>query len=199
MLSRGRTGKKSWSPPCWPRSWRSSATRSDSRPRRSGGAELCCRAALPPRRVLDPDRRPHKSERLLDLVLQKTLVRKVQLHRPVRKPNEGRRRHAGLGHVEDLHPLAHRDRRALEVHRLQEAIHFAGPDPLVALARDLLEQRKNPADVLSRIRRDEQHRRIVQELQRPSQPLQIHVLVIGALLVLNARRARLADGPLLAG
>jgi len=76
------------------------------------------------RAVFDPDGRSHESERLPDLVFQEAFVREMQLYILVGKENECRRGDGSLGHV--IHPdfLSVRDSGALEVDRLQKAIHL---------------------------------------------------------------------------
>src|SRR5262244_2608488 len=87
-----------------------------------------------PRPVLNPDRCSNKTKGFANLILQESLIGKVQLHCAVGEQDERRRRHVGLRHIENLHALAHRDRCAFEVHLLEKAIHFAGADALPAFA-----------------------------------------------------------------
>ena len=91
-------------------SWRISAARSS--------------AFLLPRSILDPDRCPHKPKGRANLVFQKPLVGEVELHSAIREEHERRRRNRRLRHVENLHPLAHWYRRAVEVYLLDETVHL---------------------------------------------------------------------------
>src|SRR5271165_906662 len=94
------------------------------------------RRDLPPlvaRAVLDPDRRADKPEGRPNLVLQKALIREVQLHRPVGEKNKGGRRYGGLRHVQNLDSLRHGYGRALKIDSGQKAVHLAGADALAPL------------------------------------------------------------------
>src|SRR5437868_5879056 len=74
--------------------------------------------------ILDPDWRAYKAEGAANLVLQETLVRKVQLHGPIGKQNECRRRDCRLGQIVNLHTFAGGNGRAVEIDLFEEAIHF---------------------------------------------------------------------------
>src|SRR5580704_1168408 len=112
---------------------------------------------LLPRPILNPDRRANKPKRLPDLVFQKPLIRKVQLHRAISKEHKCRRRDSRLRHVFNLHSLAYWDRSTVEVNRPQEAVHFAGGNALAALRSHFLDQRKNFLRPLARVRGEKQH------------------------------------------
>src|SRR5438270_8190417 len=56
--------------------------------------------------VLDPYRSTDKAKLLPNLVLQETLVRKMQLHVFIGEENERGRRSVSLGHVKNLYLLA---------------------------------------------------------------------------------------------
>src|SRR5262249_49827704 len=76
--------------------------------RRSGvNRRLCGEVGLLPGPYLDPDRRAQEAEGTADLVFQKTLIRKVQLHLAIGEEDERRRGHSGLCEVENLHALAY--------------------------------------------------------------------------------------------
>src|SRR5579864_336008 len=92
---------------------------------------------------LDPNWRAHKSECAAYLILQKSLIREVQLHLPVGEQDERGWRNRGLGQVENLHALPHWNRGAIKINVLQEAIHFAGGDSFSPLGRDLLQSRED--------------------------------------------------------
>src|SRR5580658_9577194 len=98
---------------------------------------------LLPRPVLNPNRRPHKPERLANLVLQKSLIGKVQLHRTIGEEHERRRRNSRLRHVFDPHALAHRNGGAVKINRPQETVHLARGDAFAPLSGDFLDQREN--------------------------------------------------------
>src|SRR6185436_744579 len=55
---------------------------------------------------LQPDRRPHESEFLPQLVQQEPFIGKVERRRDVREEHERRRRNADLRGVHDAHVLA---------------------------------------------------------------------------------------------
>src|ERR1035437_6185680 len=80
------------------------------------------------RAVLDPDRRAHKSKCRANLVLQKTLIREVQLHRAVGEQDERGRRHPCLRHVKNLDSLRHRDRSPLKIDLSEKTVHLTGTD-----------------------------------------------------------------------
>ena len=88
---------------------------------------------------LDPDWCADKTERPPNLVFQKSLVGKMQLHLAVGEQDECRRRNRRLGQVQDLYSLANGDRSPIEIYVLQETVHLAGGDALPPLRRDLLQ------------------------------------------------------------
>src|SRR5580692_8097098 len=60
-------------------------------------------SCLIPGPVLNPNRRPQEPKSLAYLVLQKPLIRKVQLNGPVGEKHKRRRRDRGLSHVKNFH------------------------------------------------------------------------------------------------
>ena len=133
------------------------------------------------------------------MVFEEALIGEVQLHSSVGEQDEGGWCDVGLRHIKNFHPLPHRNGGAFEIHRLQEAIHFARADALAPLARNFLQQREDFLDVLASAGRDEQRRRVVKELQRSAQTLKIEILIIRPLRILNAGCASLTDGAFLSG
>src|SRR5262244_2897716 len=107
------------------------------------------------RAILDPDRRADEPKRFPDLIFQKTLVSKMQFHRTVGEQNKGWRRHCRLRHVIDLYALADRNRGALEVDVLQEAVHLAGRNALAALGSNLFQGGKDLFDAFAGVSRNE--------------------------------------------
>src|ERR1700724_3608413 len=93
-------------------------------------------AALVPRPVLNPNRRANESEGFSQLVLEKSLVGKMQLHFAVGEKHERRRGHSRLRHVIDFHLLACGHRSALEIDILQEAVHLGSRNSFPPLGRD---------------------------------------------------------------
>src|SRR6201987_3195059 len=136
---------------------------------------------------------------MADLVFEEALIGEMQLHSPVGEEDEGGWADVGLRHIKNLHALPHGNGGAFEIHRLQEAIHFARADALATLARDFLQQREDFLDVLACAGRDEQHWCVVKELERSAQTLKIEILIIRTLRVLDAGCASLTDGAFLSG
>jgi len=113
----------------------------------------------------DPDGSADKAEGLTDLVLEESLIGKMELHVAIGEEDERRRRNGGLGEIEDPHTLAHGDGGAIEVDSFQEAVHFAGCDPLAAFGGDFLKKRKNLIDIFASRSRDEERGCIVQKFE----------------------------------
>jgi hypothetical protein len=76
----------------------------------------------------------------MNLVLQETLIGKVQLYGAVGEEHERCRRHRRLRHLEDFHARAHGHGRALEIHGFDEAVHRRRRNALAALRGDLFQQ-----------------------------------------------------------
>src|SRR4051812_22231915 len=91
------------------------------------------------RAVLDPNGRAFKAEGFADLVLQKTLIRKVQLHCAISEQDERGRRGRRLRDVLDANAFRRRHRGALEIHLLEEAVHLTGSYTLTPLGSHVLE------------------------------------------------------------
>src|SRR5258707_15630101 len=130
---------------------------------------------LAPGSVLDAYRRAHEPERFADLVFQKTLVRKMQLHVLVSEKNKSGRRGVSLGHVEDLDLLPVGNGSAVEVHGFQEAVHLPGADALLPLGGNQFKRAEDFVDAFSRSGRDEDHGRVLQKLQSAACLLLIQV------------------------
>ena len=121
----------------------------------------------------------------------------MQLHRPIREQHKRRRSHSRLRHIKNPHPLAHRNRRAFKINRPDEAVHLSSSNALPPLGRHLLDHWKNLLRPLAVVRRNKQHRSIRQKFQPIPQSLFIKRAVLRTLGILNPRRLRLADRPLL--
>src|SRR5260370_8144591 len=94
--------------------------------------------------------------------------------------------------------MTHGDGSTIEIHALNEAIHLCGSDTFAAFAGDFLDQGKDSLDPLARVRRDEDHRRVVQKLEVVAQALFIGSTVARALSFPYPRSLRWAPGSLLA-
>src|SRR5260370_17491246 len=94
--------------------------------------------------------------------------------------------------------MTHGDGSTIEIHALNEAIHLCGSDTFAAFAGDFLDQGKDSLDPLARVRRDEDHRRVVQKLEVVAQALFIGSTVARALAFPYPRSLRWAAGSLLA-
>src|SRR5260370_7336554 len=94
--------------------------------------------------------------------------------------------------------MTHGDGSTIEIHALNEAIHLCGSDTFAAFAGDFLDQGKDSLDPLARVRRDEDHRRVVQKLEVVAQALFIGSTVARALAFPYPRSLRWAAGSWLA-
>src|ERR1700722_2737388 len=124
-----------------------------------------------PRPIFNPNRRPQKPEGFPNLVLQKSLIRKMELHGAVGEQHKRRRRHRRLRHVENLHARTHRHRRPLEIYSLDETVHGRRWDALPPLGRNLFKQRKDFLRALPCLRRNKYDGRVAQKFKIPTQPL----------------------------
>jgi biopolymer transport protein TolR len=127
------------------------------------GSELRLSGLLS-RPVLDPNRSADEPEGVADLILQESLIGKVQFYGTVCEQYERGRRHGSLRHVENLDALAHRNRCALEVDVLEEAVHRRSWNTFAALVGNLLQKREDFLSTFARLCGDEDHRRVGQEL-----------------------------------
>jgi hypothetical protein len=98
---------------------------------------------LLPRPQFDPDWRSHKAECAPDLILEKSLVREMQLHLPVGEQHKGWGRDRRLSHIQDFDSLSDWDRSTIEINLLQKTVHLAGADPLAPLGCNFLDGGKD--------------------------------------------------------
>jgi len=122
-----------------------------------------------------------------NLIFEESLIGKMQLHGPVREQDKRGRSHSRLRHVVNLHALAHGNRGAVKINRLQEPVHLAGRDPFAALGSHLFNQRKNLVGPRSCLRGEEKHRSVAEKFEPVAQALLVQSAIMRTLGILNPR------------
>ncbi len=111
------------------------------------GGDLFSRGSFVAGTDFEPDGRAFKAEGGADLILEKTLERKVQFDGAVGEEDEGWRRDGSLSHVVNADAFGHGNAGALEIDFVEEAIHLAGGDALAALGGDAEDHVENAGDI----------------------------------------------------
>src|SRR5689334_9042892 len=113
---------------------------------------------------LDPDWCADEAKCVANLVFEKPLIRKMQLHLTVRKQDKRWRSHRRLRQIQNLYTLTNRHGSAVKIHVLQKAVHLASGNALPPLGCDFFEHGKYFVHTFASCRRNEQQRRVVQKL-----------------------------------